>query len=230
MFANLKITAYMGNHTAVSEYIRLDCVLSAAKAKELLKDEYYLNPKTAGEKNLVIKTLSEFLAFDAESSIFHASCGIGDGREFATSFSKRWNAADDEKVNFIGKGKKIIDISRGNFKSYHKATITRAYKEIVFYARGDKEIIENLLNKYIHYLGKKGSQGFGTVIRWEVEEIENDFSLVCGGSAMRFLPVEHFANHITTNTEYIRKSSLIPPAWRDDCIELCFMPMFKTGD
>lgn len=224
MFKNLKITAHMSNHVAASEHLRLDCILSAAKAKELLKDDYFLNPKIAGDKRMIIGTLSEFLKYDEKSGIFHASCGIGDGREFVTSFSKRFNSADDEMINFQGKGKQIIDTSRGFFKSYHKAIITKAYDEIVFYACGDKDEIERLLDVYIHYIGKKTSQGFGAVNFWRVTELHEDFSLMCDGKALRFLPVQHFDKQITFNREYVRNAALIPPAWRSDCIDLCFMP------
>ena len=60
-FENLRVTAIMENNVAASSFLRLDCILSAAKAIDILKEKYYEDEKRAGDKDLIVKTLSDFL-------------------------------------------------------------------------------------------------------------------------------------------------------------------------
>lgn len=221
MFQNIKITALLNNAVALVEPLRLDCILSAAKAKEILQEEYYLNQKQAGTADLVVDTLSQFLKYS--NRIFHASFGFfDDDKEFTTHYSKRWNGLHDEIVKFKGKGKKEIDTARGEFKSYHNSIIYKSSSKVVFFACGDKEKISQLLNDYIHFLGKKSSQGFGGVLKWTVEETEQDFSIIKDNKLMRYVPLE-LAQKLDVDIEqcYSKEVALIPPAYRTDCREIC---------
>lgn len=220
-FENLRVTAIMENNVAASSFLRLDCILSAAKAIDILKEKYYEDEKRAGDKELIVKTLSEFLGYSG--NVFHASCGFLNGRKFVTSFSKRWNSSQDELVNFKGKGKEQIDTARGFFKSYHSTIQCFSAREITFYARGNKEEIERLL-QYIKFIGKKSSQGFGKIKYWKVTTIENDRSLIYKNKAMRFLPCSEFETMLDVHEHSKEIVALIPPASRKDCKEICFVP------
>lgn len=223
MFQNIKITAQMATPVAFIDPLRFDCILSAAYAKSILGTDYFTNGKRSGNAKMIIATLSQFLAYDEEAKIFHASCAIGDSKEFVVSYSKRWTSKFDDKVAFKGKGKQIIDTSRGQFKSYHKNIIYKPFKEIVFYAVGDIDKISALIRENIHYLGKKSSQGFGHVKEWTFEIVDEDRSIMYNDDPMRFLPVEAFSDcNIQSNRVQIEP--LIPPAWRNDCKALCFCP------
>ncbi len=58
---------------------------------------------------------------------------------------------------------------------------------MVAYANGNRKECKKLL-KELRYLGKKRSYGFGKIIEIEFQEIEEDYSLVKDGQAMRYLP------------------------------------------
>lgn len=222
-FSNLKITAAMKNSVVLADPLRLDCILSAAKAKEILKDEYYTNQKQAGDAGTVIETLSQFIDFFDLGKIFYTSFGFfnDDDKEFSISYSKRWNGLHDELVQFKGKGKAEIDTARGEFKSYHNHLTYKTSKCVTFYARGDKEKISQLLNDYIHFLGKKSSQGFGAVKEWIVEEIEQNYSLIKDGKPMRYIPIS-LVDYFNVSEYNTKEAALIPPAWRSDYRDICF--------
>lgn len=226
MFEPLKITAKMQTQICFNDFLRLDCILSAAKAKELLKSDYYLNPKQSGDLQLVIDTLSEFLKFNEKLKVFHASCAT-DGKEFVTAYSKRWNSGKDGCVKFKGKGKQEIDTLRGFFKAYRNPLVYHTISEIVFYANGDKAEVERLLNNNIAYLGKKSSQGYGRVKEWIIKEIDSDKSIFNDGKLMRFVGVEEYINsgYPTNDSLFTVETATIPPAYREET-EICFMPNF----
>lgn len=62
-------------------------------------------------------------------------------------------------------------------------------KNWVAYCVGRRKRIYGLLARQIGRLGAKGSMGKGKVLKVEVEKIENDWSLMRDGKAMRYLPV-----------------------------------------
>lgn len=227
MFENLKITAKMQTQICFNDFLRLDCILSAAKAKEILKSDYYLNPKQNGDLQLVTDTLSEFLKFNEKLKVFHASCAT-DGKEFVTAYSKRWSGGKDRCVKFKGKGKQEIDTMRGFFKAYRNPLVYHTIPEVVFYASGDKAEIERLLKENITYLGKKSSQGYGKVKEWTVETIDKDKSIFNNGKLMRFVGIEKYINngYPTDESLFTVETATIPPAYRKDT-HICFMPNFE---
>jgi len=218
MFENLKITAKMRSPVCFSEYLRFDCILSAAKAKELLKSDFYTLGKQYSGTATVIKTLSAFLKFNASYGVFHASCAISDN-EFVTAYSKRWNSAFDRTVKFKGKGKQEIDTARGFFKAYRNPLVYHVMPEIIFYAVGDKQEITRLLSENIRYLGKKSSQGYGEIASWTVETIEEDKSIFDGEKLMRVIPVSEQVKAIYS----IAELAVIPPSYRKET-QLCYIP------
>jgi hypothetical protein len=83
--------------------------------------------------------------------------------------------------------------------------------KLAAYCRGDKVEIEKLL-KHIKYLGKRRNVGKGKIINIEIKEIENDFSLIKDGCAIRYLPYNNG----------IRLVRIRPPYWhRHDRINCC---------
>lgn len=223
MFQNLKITAKMRTQVCFSEYLRFDCILSAAKAKDILADTYYSQGKQCGDIQLVIDTLSKFLKFNEKLGVFHASCAISDN-EFVTAYSKRWNSAFDRAVSFKGKGRAEIDTARGFFKAYRNPLVYHVMPEIVFYAAGDKAEIERLLQN-IAYLGKKSSQGYGEVSEWIVEVIDDDKSIFDGEKLMRMVPCVSYveAGYSVGADMNTAELAVIPPAYRQEKTG-CFVP------
>lgn len=222
MFKNFKVIAHMKTPIATMDNIILDSIISAAKAKEILKEEFYNGKNICGEIEDIRSMLDTIL--DREKGVYCTSIGFGDNRESTSSWSKRWDDKNDDIVEFKGKGKKRVDIGAGFYKNYHMPIITKSYKTITFYVRGDMKETKRLLETYMHYLGKKGSQGFGQINKWEFEEIENDYSIIKDGTIMRPIPAKQEKidfNKFDNIT--IRQHAVIPPYWREQK-ELCIIP------
>lgn len=221
MFKNFKAIAHMKTPIATIDNIILDSIISAAKAKEILKEEFYSGKNICGTIEKVRSMLDDIL--DRDKGVYCTSVGFGDNRESITSWSKRWNEQDDELVKFKGKGKKRVDIGAGFYKNYHMPVVTKSYKTISFYVRGDLGEVERLLENYISYLGKKGSQGFGQVRKWEFVEIEKDYSIFKDGKLMRPIPAKQDKIDFEIKNMVARQHPTTPPYWRPER-ELCLMP------
>lgn len=221
MFKNFKIIAHMGSPIATTGVIILDSIISAAIAKETLGDEYYKGDNICPNKEKIDKWLREIL--DKKQGVYCTSIGIGDNREFITSWTKRWDDKNDDMVTGF-KGKVRVDVGSGHFKSYHMPLVLKSYKTIEFYVRGDTERVMELLEKHINFLGKKSSQGYGEVRCWSFEETEEDYSLWKDGQPMRPMPAKECEEELKGKLFNMQEYAIIPPYWRHDHREICIMP------
>lgn len=227
MFKNFKAIAHMRSPIAAIDPIILDSIILAAKAKEILREEFYSGKNIAGSKEMIEETLDPIL--DKQNGVYCTSAGIGDNREYVGSWAKRWDDKNDDVVDFSTKGKERIDIGSGYFKNFHMPIVLKSYKTVTFYVRGNMEEIQRLLENYIFYLGKKGSQGYGQIRAWEFEEIEEDMSIWKDGEPMRPIPAEKCKKYIeecmkNCNRLNVKQHPIIPPYWRNDNIEMCVIP------
>lgn len=221
MFKNLKITAKMGSPIAITENINLDTLILLGALKCKLEEEFYYR-----QDNIYcsIEEAKEILSpiLDMELDVFCASYGFGNSKEFVTRWSKRFCNKNDNLIMFTGKGKQRIETGSGHFKNYHMPLIVRSFKEVIFYARGNKEEIEKALN-YVYYIGKKSSQGYGEVREWIIEEIEENFSILDHfGKPMRNIPARLISNLDVSKKYEFKEMALYPPYRRKEK-ELCII-------
>lgn len=227
MFKNFMAIAYMRTPIAAIDPIILDSIINAAKAKEILGDEFYAGANVYGDKQTIDDTLGPIL--DKQSGVYCTSAGIGENREFVGNWVKRWDSDNDDIVDFGSRGKVRTDIGSGQLKNYHMPIVLKSYKIITFYIRGDMEEIQRLLKDNIYYLGKKGSQGYGQISKWKFAEIEANWSAWKDDKPMRPIPISECENYIEKmmrQNQHIatRRYPTIPPYWRNDHIEPCIMP------
>jgi len=111
-------------------------------------------------------------------------------------------------VDFQGKRGKI-NSQAGEFKSYRVPQLIRIVSDIEFYCVGDPDGIRGLLS-LVTNIGKKGSQGYGYVKEWKIEEIAEDYTDYGPYGIMRTKP---FAGELPDDgqTYQIRKMRLKPP-------------------
>lgn len=216
----------MASPIATTGFIYLDGLLTAAVMKEKLGEEYYNNKPN--EHNLI----DVELPLEKQYGVWCASVGFGDNKEAVTSWSKRWDDKNDDIVKFEGKGKARVDIGAGYYKNYHMPLVVKSYKTITFYAKGDIKEVERLLTTYITHVGKKAAQGYGEILNMKFEEIEADYSQFKGGHPTRPVPVNQYPEYKDWCYENdipmtIAKHAIIPPYWRTDCMEWCYMPREK---
>lgn len=102
-------------------------------------------------------------------------------------WSKRFDQAQAGLVDFGGKRGKVI-VEQGAYKAYRMPLFTRHALAVSWYVVGDGAAIRRLLAHCTH-IGKKHSQGYGAVLRWDVEPWRADWSVRGpGGQLMRAVP------------------------------------------
>jgi hypothetical protein len=103
-----------------------------------------------------------------------------------------WNKRFDMKhLRFADLGRKSkITTKSGEFKQYHMPIFYRSALWVEWYLMADKEEMKYLLCTVTH-LGKKRSQGWGRVSRWQIDEWPEDWSVWrSDGRLMRGIPME----------------------------------------
>ena len=108
-----------------------------------------------------------------------------EGRDY---WNKRFDTGYASLVDFDGRRGKIL-IEEGKYKAYHMPIFYRAALWVEWYCVGDRAEIEHLLSTATH-IGKKGAQGWGRVVQWEIAPHANDWSVVRDGRLMRGVPID----------------------------------------
>lgn len=129
--------------------------------------------------------------------------------EIVEHWHKKINDFDAQQfVDFKGRRGKI-DSRKGEFKAYRMPQLIRVISDIEFYCVGDPIKMQKYLN-LVTNIGKKGSQGYGYVKKWEIEEIEDDYTDIGPYGIMRTKP---FTGELPTDgqTYQIKKMRLKPP-------------------
>lgn len=106
--------------------------------------------------------------------------------------SDHWNKRFDQSlvhlVDFQGKRGRI-ETSSGRFKPYHMPVFYIHALRVTWFAVGERRPLERLLS-FCTNIGKKTSQGWGAVLRWEVELWHSDWSVESPMGIMRPVPTE----------------------------------------
>lgn len=88
----------------------------------------------------------------------------------------------------LGRASRVV-IEKGLYRSYHMPVFYRAAPWVEWYGMGDLEAIDRLLRD-VWAIGKKASQGWGRIIRWDVVPWMADWSVMAGVKLMRAVPAE----------------------------------------
>jgi len=111
-----------------------------------------------------------------------------DGRDH---WNKRFDAGFADLVDFKGRRGRVI-IEQNTYKAYHVPVYYRSALFVEWYCLADRQAISHLLSTATH-IGKKISQGWGRVVSWSIEPVQDDWSVWREEKLMRGVPVEEFA-------------------------------------
>lgn len=91
---------------------------------------------------------------------------------------KHWNKRVDEAEALalaerrgLATRRGKVNLSSGEFKSYHQPLYVEVVDRLVWYAVGDADEVRRLLTTHVRGLGKKRNSGHGAVAEWTVEEV-----------------------------------------------------------
>lgn len=137
-------------------------------------------------------------------------------------YRKRWTPDQDGTINW-GKRRAKFSTSEGAEKSYDLPLFLRLTHRIDWYCVGEAEAIQQLLIP-VKGIGKKRSQGFGQIAKWDVVKIDNDWSVVKDSVLMKPLP-GYILEYLRIKKNYnMMQWGWKPPAWLIENQSLCYMP------
>jgi len=113
---------------------------------------------------------------------------------------------------------KKLNISSGIFRNHQWRNILLVAPACTFYATVNLRLLHELL-PYLTHLGNDTRIGWGRVLDYELERLDEDRSLCYEGRAMRPIPVRLLQSY-----EYALLCTTRPPYWHPDSLELCAPP------
>lgn len=145
------------------------------------------------------------------------------------NYNKRPDFFAGDKIDYLADTKGQISGSVGKYRAYRIPQLIRTVKDnkIVFYAVGNKPKIEDLLS-YMTAVGKKPAIGFGVVTKWEVEEIDEDYTTEHPDyGLMRPIPVEEAEKKYSCP---VMLHGVKPPYWKSKNAKLCYVPIGRSNN
>jgi len=136
-------------------------------------------------------------------------------------FNHRFDAELAERVITPPRKSKKIQTGKGEFKSEHIPFQYRVMEKITWHVRGDAEVILEVLSE-VRAIAKKRNRGYGGVLKWTVENVEDDWSVFTpNGELMRPVPVDLLmAMEVEGEFEYAF-TTYRPPYWDGRWVARC---------
>lgn len=194
----LRITIYLRTPVALGHpWLHFDGIIAHMVRRAALGEKYYDQPSKAwlrweramkegwAEEKDPIPIKKWCSSKVPKRCVYRASVAIFDAEGF--QLTKIYKRFASQYAHIIRTKKRKLDIARGPFRSWAIKLPYVPATKAVFYVYGSKSKIEELL-EHLPGLGKKVVVGFGEIRDFEIEEIEEDYSLVKDGIAMRPLP------------------------------------------
>lgn len=120
---------------------------------------------------------------------------------------------DDHMERYLDLGRRSgrINAASGRYKQFRMPNPVSVTPELAWYCVGDRREVERLANRITH-VGKKRSEGYGAVARWEVEPWPADWSETgSDGQLMRAIPAE--LREEQPQGSYLEITGFRPPYW-----------------
>lgn len=191
-FEPLRLRAWLQTPVIADEYLPIDAVLYYHAMREQY-GEQTATYSGAEHPDAVTGVQLHLARCNEDKPDWYYAASFARWSEPQAAGQDWWNKrADLSLVDLVDwRGRKArLEIASGPYKGYHMPLFYRHALYVDWYVVGLRGWIEQLL-AFTTHLGKKTSQGWGSVLRWEVESQPEDWS-VRGphGELMRAIPSE----------------------------------------
>lgn len=190
-FQPLKIRAYLQTPVISDKYLPLDAIIFNHFIRDIFGPKVITESRKSSVREFSGKLLP-ILRRNTNMPQWYYACSFAvwspDTTRDKTEYTKRFRTSlAVDYVDLKGKSGKVYT-SSGAMKNYFIKEYTFNAPYVEWYCRGIKDKLELLL-PFCTHIGKKSSQGFGSVLRWEVEETERDWwQRDNSGKLMRAIP------------------------------------------
>lgn len=187
MFEPLKITAWLQSPVISDTYLPLDSILDSLARRERNGFEIAACPGVGPTDDIPIP----IERIHAGDDVWYYACSFAQwGRPYIDD-TQYWHKRMRIEHAALLKRDAIrgrLQQGEGRYRSYRMPVFTRHALYISWYALGSHAGIAGLL-PFVTHIGKKTAQGFGAVLRWEVNPALEDHSIIGpGGRIMRSIP------------------------------------------
>lgn len=189
-FQNLRIRAYLQTGVISDPFLPLDAVMYSHLVREKFGDKGISKPGESNVREGANITLPIKKGGPKTDAWFY-HCSFAQWPEHTIEdedfYVKRLDLQHSDFIDISKKSK--IQTARGQYKNYHINVYYRHALYVEWYAVGWQDQIESLL-RFCTHLGKKTAQGWGAVLKWEVIEWPEDWSVRGpGNKLMRPVPI-----------------------------------------
>jgi len=214
-FIPFKITFKMGSPVCITTpWISFDGLLAHLMLLDAFGQDFFITPKKLDLSPYLPKN-RRLLPLKKTGDIYHASVSQFIPHSIkVTQIYKRFEERWANKLN-----KKKIYLGSGPFRSYILKQPYVPCKEVVYYVCGDVDIIKWFIEEYLVGLGNDIRIGFGTIRNVIFEQIDEDWSIVANGIAMRPIPISMCEEY--EDTAYLPYRA---PYWSPKNVVLCVPP------
>ncbi|NUU96747.1 hypothetical protein [Marinitoga sp. 1138] len=156
------------------------------------------------------------LPFKKTGMVYNASAAIF-LPEAEMRFIRIYKRFEDKYSDVLKKKK--LRIGSGFFRSFAIAEPYIPATHVIFYGNGNVKRIKYLFENYLIGIGNDIRIGFGAIRDIIIENINNDYSLIKNGMAMRTIPIKMLKDY--EDTAYITYKQ---PYWYKTNATLCVAP------
>ena len=187
-FRPFSVRAWMRSAVVSDPYLPLDGILFYQKNRELYGYQEATVPGRYSRSQAMDTILPLGIVHPGEPTWYYrCSWAVwGPYVEGSDAWNKRFDVSLASLIG-TGKGQGTVITSQGRYKLYHVPIFYRFALWIEWYCVGDMDEVGALLAVTTH-IGKKTAQGWGNVIRWEIQPIPDDWSIWKDGRLMRGIP------------------------------------------
>lgn len=188
----VRVRAYLQTPVVADAFLPLDGVLYALKVREVFGEKLasLAGQSTVREQANGACRLPLLRHNDHTRTWFYA-CSFAQWSETVAEGTDYWNKRLDQSLAYLidFRGKRGgVPVSEGRYKAYRMPVFVRHALFVDWYAMATPDKLKRLL-AFATHLGKKTSQGFGAVLKWEVEDWHSDWSVRDdAGRLMRAIP------------------------------------------
>jgi hypothetical protein len=187
----LRIAAWLQSPVLCDPYLPLDGAIFACQIREAFGPEQMTLPGECAQRGAHPQPPFKRIRCSATQSYYSCSFArfAGPVAQGLDHWHKRpdWSAID--LVDFAGR-RGVIVTKEGRYRSYRMPVFYLSARAVIWFALGDRGEIERLL-PHLTALGKKREMGWGSVLRWEVDQWREDWSVRGPGRMlMRAVPSE----------------------------------------
>ena len=215
LYVPLRITAWLQTPVVSDALLPIDAVLYYAAHRELYGERIASHPGALIPSEHREQALVPLAICEGHTPTWYYAASSAQWPTETVEGTDHWTCRFDAGLSdLIDLPHGRINTASGRYRGYHMPVFYRSALSVWWYVRGNRETITRLL-RLVSHLGKKTSQGWGAVLRWQVEPIEQDWSVTGpSGECMRPIPA----------SDGDMLAGYRPPYWVPSRQTICRMP------